>query len=64
MSAGHTRADVMGYTLGQVHGFLAAIERRERQVRVADAISARMAQADGKGWKAYMKSLTGKGAAA
>lgn len=60
MSAGHSRADVMGYTLRQVEGFLTAIERNRAAVVLSDSIVARMAQADAKGWKAYIKSLKGK----
>lgn len=36
---------------------MAAIERRERDRRLGDAVAARMAQADGKAWKAYAKGL-------
>lgn len=60
MSAGHARADVMGYTLRQVDGYLAAIERTRVEVVLSDSIVARMAQADGKAWKAYIKSLKGR----
>ncbi len=34
-----------------------AIERRERERRIGDSIALRMAQADGKAWKGYMKGL-------
>lgn len=37
---------------------MAAIERQERQRRLSEAITARMAQADGKAWKAYTRGLT------
>lgn len=36
---------------------MAAIERQERQKRIGDALAMRMAQADGKDWKVYMKGL-------
>lgn len=36
-----------------------AIERQQRDRRLGDAIAARMAQADGKAWKAYVKGLKG-----
>jgi hypothetical protein len=38
---------------------MAAIERQEREARLGDALGARMAQADKKGWKDYIKRLTG-----
>lgn len=44
-------------TLGQIRAFMAAAERREAERRLGDAIAARMAQADGKAWKAYVKGL-------
>jgi len=44
-------------TLGQVRALLAAVERRERERRLGDAIAARMAQAEGKVWTRYMKGL-------
>lgn len=47
----------MGYTIGQVSAYLAAIERMSAQRRIGDAIALRMAQADGKAWKKYMKGL-------
>lgn len=34
-----------------------AIERQQRDRRLGDAIAARMAQADGKAWKGYVKGL-------
>jgi hypothetical protein len=40
-----------------VNAFLAAIERHERQKRIGDALGARMAQADGKAWKSYIRGL-------
>ena len=54
---GHTLEAVKGYTLAQVRAFVAAIERQERERRLGDAIAGRMAQADGKAWKAYVKGL-------
>ena len=36
---------------------MAAIERRERDRRLGDAIALRMAQAEGKVWKQYVKGL-------
>lgn len=47
----------MGYTLGQVSLYLAAVERHRRSVRIGDALMHRMSQADGKGWKAYMAAV-------
>jgi hypothetical protein len=44
-------------TIAQVGAFLTAIERHERERRLGDAVTARMAQADGKAWKAYVKGL-------
>lgn len=57
ISAGHGFAEIKGYTIAQCRAFLGAIERRERQRRYGDAIAARMAQADGKAWKTYIKGL-------
>jgi len=37
---------------------MAAIERQQREQRLGDAIAARMAQADGKAWKTYVRGLT------
>ena len=36
---------------------MAAIERHERDKRYGDAVTARMAQADGKAWRTYMARL-------
>lgn len=36
---------------------MAAIERRQRAIHLRDAIAMRMAAADGKGWKPYIKRL-------
>lgn len=47
----------MDYTLAQVRAFMGAIERRTREQRYGDAIAARMAQAEGKAWKKYVKGL-------
>lgn len=47
----------MGYTIGQVSAFMAAIERMNADRRIGDAIALRMAQAEGKAWKKYMKGL-------
>ena len=58
MSAGHTRADIMGYTLQQVADYMGAIERRHRDIMIGEAISVRMAQAEGKAWKRYINDLT------
>lgn len=49
----------MGYTIGQVSAYLRAIERMHAERRIGDALAARMAQADGKAWKRYMKGLEG-----
>lgn len=57
IGAGWTFSDVQSLTLSQVRAFLAAAERRERDRRIGDAIAARMAQADGKAWKGYIKGL-------
>jgi hypothetical protein len=40
-----------------VRDFLRAIERRERQRRLGEAISLRMSQAEGKAWKKYVRQL-------
>lgn len=54
---GHALDAIRGYTLSQVSAFIGSIERQERERRLGDAIAARMAQADGKAWKAYVKGL-------
>jgi hypothetical protein len=54
---GHTFDAINGYTLRQVHAFLRAIERLNSEQRVGQAIAARMAQAEGKAFKNYIKSL-------
>jgi hypothetical protein len=40
---------------------MGAIERHQRAVRFGDAIAMRMAQAEGKVWKKYIKGLTNHG---
>lgn len=52
---------MLDYTLAQVRAFMGAIERQEKERRYGDAIAARMAQADGKGWKKYVKGLQSDG---
>jgi hypothetical protein len=37
-----------------------ASERKMREQRLGDAFAARMAQADGKAWKAYTRKLEGR----
>jgi hypothetical protein len=54
---GHTPEAVRGYTLGQVRAFLRAIERLTSERRYGEAMAARMAQADGKAFKGYIKTL-------
>ncbi len=54
---GHTLDAIKGYTIGQVQGFLGAIERMTAEQRIGDAVSARMSQAEGKAWKGYLKQL-------
>lgn len=49
--------EIRGYTIAQMQAFLRAIERAEAQRRIGDALAARMAQADGKTWKKYVKGL-------
>lgn len=51
----------MNYTLAQVRAFVTAIERQQRAARFGDAIALRMAQAEGKVWKRYIKGLSGDG---
>ena len=60
ISEGHRLDEIKGYTLRQVRAFMGAIERRNREVRVAEAIALRMAQAEGKHWKKYIQGLRGK----
>ena len=47
----------MHYTPAQTRWFLAAIDHAERDALAADAIGARMAQADPKNLKAWLDSL-------
>lgn len=54
---GHTLDAVKGYTIAQVAEFLGAIERMTAEKRIGDAVTARMAQAEGKAWKGYLKQL-------
>jgi len=37
---------------------MGAVERRESERRLGDAIAARMAQAEGKDWSKYVKGLS------
>lgn len=52
-------ADIRRYTVRQVEAFMGAIERRERDRNLSEAIALRMAQADGKDWRRYINSLRG-----
>jgi len=52
---------VRGYTIAQVGAFMGAIERAARRRRHAEALDARMAQADGKAWKAYIRAIEQQG---
>jgi len=45
----------MDMTLAQVRGFMAAINRIERDAMVRAAVAARVAQAEEKGWKKVMR---------
>jgi hypothetical protein len=54
---GHSLEAIKGYTLAQVRAFLKAIERINSDRRVGEAIAARMAQAEGKAFKSYIKTL-------
>lgn len=44
-------------TLGQTRALMDAAERAAKQRRAGDALSLRMAQADGKAWRKYMQEL-------
>lgn len=50
---------VTGYTIAQVKAFSGAIERQRARDQVARSVAARMAQADGKNWKKYMRAIGG-----
>jgi len=54
---GHALDAIKGYTLPQVRAFLFAIERMNSERRIGEAVAARMAQADGKAFKGYIKTL-------
>jgi uncharacterized protein (UPF0335 family) len=54
---GHTLDAIKGYTLAQVRAFMRAIERLNSERKIGEAVSARMAQADGKAFKDYIKRL-------
>ncbi len=56
---GHTVEAIRGYTIGQAREFIGAIERMNAQRRIGEAITARMAQADGKAWRGYIRRLEG-----
>lgn len=57
MSGGHRLAEIRGYTLAQVRGFTAAI-RRQRLGEMRDAaLVARVAQAEKKAFKEFLRSL-------
>jgi hypothetical protein len=47
----------MGYTYAQLLGFLGAAARRERDRIKWQAVTARAAQYDAKGFKAFMRGL-------
>lgn len=59
ISGGHQLAEIRGYTIAQCRAFMGAIERRNAEQRLGDAICARMAQSDDKAFKAYRKALAG-----
>jgi hypothetical protein len=40
--------------------FMAASERRRREILLSDALAMRMAGADKKGWREYTKKLQGR----
>jgi len=58
---GHTFDAINGYTLAQVRAFLRAVERMNSERRIGEALALRMAQADGKAWKQYMRGLKNGG---
>ncbi|MBS3936502.1 MAG: hypothetical protein KGZ43_10040 [Sulfuritalea sp.] len=59
MAHGHRRADILGYTLAQVRAFMGAAARQARQEQIGMAVALRMAQADGKTWRACLKEMGG-----
>lgn len=54
---GHSLEAIRGYTLAQVRAFLFAIERMNSDRRIGEAVAVRMAQAEGKAFKGYIKTL-------
>lgn len=58
MSAGHgDYSRILEYTMPQIEGALAAIDRRERRERLTNIFNYRIAQADSKGFKEAVKRL-------
>lgn len=54
---GHSRAEVMGYTLDQARFYGDAIARKERSNLRDMAIAARVAQFDRSSWKQFIDSF-------
>lgn len=54
---GHSLDAIKNYTIAQVQAFLRAIERLNSERRIGEAMSARMAQAEGKAFKGYIRAL-------
>lgn len=48
----------MGYTLGQVNGYLSAIAGIERERMLSAAVANRAGMAEEKGWKAWLTKIT------
>lgn len=52
--------DILDYTLAQVFAFARAADRQRRNALKDLAVATRAAQADAKGWKAYVREIDGK----
>jgi hypothetical protein len=50
----------LAYTLGQLRGYAQAVRRIERERVKQQAVAARVAQADRRGWKQWLDSLEDK----
>lgn len=57
MCAGHTRAEILNYTIPQARGYLDAIAQIEKERRFDMLMSSKAALADGDGFRDICKIL-------